>query len=661
VTNSELDDVLRGTDDATATSPGEGATARSQVEGGGVSASRRGAGLCRRWVWPALVVVLFCLPLFVGLGRTDFENDEAFHSLIVETMVKTGDWLTPGNAIQSPFLEKPPLKFWMVAAPIRLGLLPNNEFGMRFCDVIITTVAFLYVLAIGRRLSGSLCGLAAVMILFAHQPLLFDHGLRSNNMEAALLLSYCGGACHFLAWTAEAGPSRRRRHIFAMALYFVLGFMVKFVAVVFLPLVLGVVTLFSPEARSRLRSDWRAWLGAGALALALIAPWFLYQFHQFGTEVWRVIFGQQVMTRFTAYLDPNHLHPWHFYWSSILHELSMSGALTVAAAGLVLLLRQTVRYRSRDAGLILLWFALPLVLMSLMTSKLYHYAYPYLPPLALAGGYAAAVVVRLAWSLAGWSSGRLNGVLGQRLPAILRSRAVRLSFLAVAVAAIGVAIATHAAGGRLRLAAGDVVLLRNTSALRAWLIAVLMLVLAGRVGSALRVGFVAVVVVLLWPVSGYTQSLARLPVQRHPLRSIGQCLQAAATHARPGDVAPGIWVEAESLAHFHFYYLRGLGPWHERREGGSDPTVYMHLYVPSMRTPVLLSVARHEEFVRATRTREPELLERVARETGLDVATLKADADRAYTTVVRFPNQVLILPGPFSVCAVEYASGAGGR
>ena len=34
------------------------------------------------------------------------------------------------------FLEKPPLKFWIVAAPIRAGLLPHDEFGLRFWDAV---------------------------------------------------------------------------------------------------------------------------------------------------------------------------------------------------------------------------------------------------------------------------------------------------------------------------------------------------------------------------------------------------------------------------------------------------------------------------------------------------------------------------------------------
>jgi len=143
-----------------------------------------------RPLWLVLVVAAFCLPLFVGLDRTDVENDEGIYSYAVDGIVAHGDWMNPLSSPHTDevFLEKPPLKFWIVALPIRLGLLPDNEFGIRFWDALFGAVAFLYVFAIGRRLVSALCGAIAVMLLFSYGPLLFEHGLRGNNMEAPLFL-----------------------------------------------------------------------------------------------------------------------------------------------------------------------------------------------------------------------------------------------------------------------------------------------------------------------------------------------------------------------------------------------------------------------------------------------------------------------------------------
>ncbi|MBE3132335.1 MAG: glycosyltransferase family 39 protein, partial [Acidobacteria bacterium] len=189
--------------------------------------------------WLTLVVVMFCLPLFAGLGRSDLQNDEAIYSYAVDSILETGDWLNPRSSPNPDvvFLEKPPLKFWMVALPMRLGLLPHNEFGLRFWDAVFGSLAFLYVFAIGRRMAGPFCGFVAVLVLFSFHPLIFDHGLRANNMEAPLVLAYCGGVYHYLRWSELEGPRERRRHALAVGMWFFLGFMTKFVAAAFLPMI----------------------------------------------------------------------------------------------------------------------------------------------------------------------------------------------------------------------------------------------------------------------------------------------------------------------------------------------------------------------------------------------------------------------------------------
>ena len=137
---------------------------------------------------------------------------------------------------------------------------------MRAWDVIFGAVAFLYVFAIGRRLSGPLCGFIAVMVLFLYEPLLFKHGLRNNNMEAPLFLCYCGGVYHYLAWAS--GAAARRRHIFAVHAYFFLGFMTKFVAAFFLPVVLAAALVLDREALRRFRADFLVWTAGGLVSLA---------------------------------------------------------------------------------------------------------------------------------------------------------------------------------------------------------------------------------------------------------------------------------------------------------------------------------------------------------------------------------------------------------
>src|SRR5436190_13447571 len=51
-----------------------------------------------RWTLAAgaIAVVVACsVPLWMGLGAADLQNDEAIYSYAVDRMLDTGDWITP--------------------------------------------------------------------------------------------------------------------------------------------------------------------------------------------------------------------------------------------------------------------------------------------------------------------------------------------------------------------------------------------------------------------------------------------------------------------------------------------------------------------------------------------------------------------------------------
>ena len=356
--------------------------------------------------------VFFGLPLFFGLTSQDLGNDEAIYSYAIDRMLEGGSWLTPRSSPQTAlvfpgdpdtnavaFFEKPPLKFWIVALPIQLGLLPHDEFGLRFWDAVFGAVAFVYVFLIGRRLVDPLCGLAAVFLLFIDGSLLFSHGLRSNVMEAPLFLAYTGGIYHFLAWSESDHRSDRWRHIIAFAWWFTLGFMTKFVAAIFLPIVVGVTALCLPDWRRRLRADRWRWTAGALASTALILPWFAYQYSGSGAYFWNVIFGAHIYDRVRGTLHPDHTRPWSFYFSELHAHLTQVGALGWVVAGGALWLTRSVRRRWNGGVLIMVWFALPVGIISLSVAKLGWYMYPFLPPVALVGGYAVSRLVAVARGL----------------------------------------------------------------------------------------------------------------------------------------------------------------------------------------------------------------------------------------------------------------------
>lgn len=588
--------------------------------------------MSRRWL--ALVLILFCLPLFVGLRSLDLETDEAIYSFAVDKILEDGEWLQPKSSPSETavFLEKPPLKFWIVAAPIRAGLLPHDEFGLRFWDALFGALGFAYVFAIGCRLAGPVCGGIAVLALFVHAPLLFEHGLRTNSMEGPLFLAYCGGVYHFLQW-GGARETRRGRHAMAVGLYFVLGFLTKFVAAIFLPAVLGLGALLVPPVRQRLWHDRRRWLRVSGVALLLIAPWFIYAQIVFGSLVWHTMLAEHVYARFTTSLNPEHIHPWSFYLTSMWEGFVAAKLQWFAVGGVVTLVVQTVRRRWFDGAVVLIWAILPLLLISLGSSKLYHYAYPFLPPMALAIGYPFALAMMLLPGLlrrvlAAVEDG-MSRASSRWSAAVSRPSALSLSTVVIwLAAAIGIWTLLF---GQARLEIGRMVLFKSSGLVRPIVVILLAATLVRRSAS---IAALVVALSLAWwlPIPDYHEMLDRLTEQRHPLRDAAACIQRVERQEAPA-APPGLYVDTDSsMWHPIYYYFRRLQPW-TRQETPSPERLAARLRDPALIGPSLVQELRYRDYL----------------------AGPSGDLFRQGGTppMIGLFEYALLLPGPYRACSPE--------
>lgn len=537
----------------------------------------------------ALVLVAFCFPLFIGLGSTDLDNDEAIYSYAVESILTTGDWLGPRSSPSRDevFLEKPHLKLWIVAAPIRMGVLPLNEFGLRFWDALFGALSFVYVFLVGRRLRGPVCGAVAVLVLFAQEKLLFDHGFRSNNMDAALVLAYCGGVYHYLRWTSASSGRAEWIHAAATGGWFYLGFMSKFVAAIFLPAILGICAVAIPSHRRRLIDGWRRWMAVSAAVTAAIVPWFVYEHLRHGALFWKILLGEHVVTRFTTYVDPSHLQPWYFYVVQGYREFARSDSAIWVGLGLLLLIVDAVRRRTFDAWVVLAWAAVPLTAISFGSSKLYHYLYPFIPPFALAAGYGIAALVEGARRLTPGSRGPEGVRTGTQ-------RAVRIAAVAIMLLAVAMIVAT-AVSGTFQVHAGDRVLFRNSSLLRPAFVAVACAAAINLRVAAAGALALALAILVPTPIRAYEQNLQRLSSERHILRNLGRCIQGIDRSRAERGLPSGAYAPvSEGYLHQYFFYLRGTG-W--LRGEIDERLLYSALFVEGQERPVVMDPAAYSAFL----------------------------------------------------------------
>ena len=600
-----------------------------------------------RWtrIAGAIAVIVVCsLPLWVGLGTADLENDEAIYSYAVDRMVETGDWITPrAIPFDDPFLEKPPLKFWAVSGLMRLGVLPRTETGMRAVDALLGSIVFLYVYLLGLRLGGMACGFGAAAVLVTMAPVLFQHGLRSNNMEAATMAAYCGGVLHFTRWVEGS-----RRDALAVAGWFVVGFMTKFVAALFLPLVCVAALAWRSGGWTVWRSRWREWVAPTALAVAAIAPWFAWETLRTGRGLWRIMLAEHVYARFTTGLDPHHLQPWSFYVTRTWQELAAAGTSWLALAGIVALGRAAWRERPWLARLVLAWGVIPLVLISGGSSKLFHYAYPFLPAFALGAG----LVVSLAWRLVTSSpvvrvAERLPaGPLGSTMiPAALRTP-IRNLLAAGALACAGVAVATLVFGP-LEWRAEGARVFANSGVVRPLAVAILLAWLSGARALPALTG--VVVVASLLPLAAYGAGLRRASDEPHPLRAIRECAAGLPDAPR----GPVVFTAVRGLPHPYYYYLRHTGSWRWAR--ATSPAEVRHrAQDPRGRTLLILSQPQYEAAAAGWSALSPVAT------TGPAAAADPAPAGGPRIVPVSpYPGVVILLPGRYGDCADQVQATGG--
>lgn len=608
-------------------------------------------------LWLALVVVLFCLPLFVRLGEKDLNNDEAIYSYAVDSILETGDWLNPrlSPSPDTPFVEKPPLKFWLIALPMRLGLIPHSEFGFRFWDALLGSVAFLYVFALGRRMAGPLCGLSALFILCTFSPLWFVHGLRDNVMEAPLILAYCGGIFHFLAWAAAIDSRSRRVHAVAVGLFFVLGFMTKFVAVFFLPMILIATSLVVPAGLANIRRQWRLWGGVAALVVALIVPWFAYEAVHSGRLLWDVMVGQHVVRRLTGTLIAEHLQPWNFYISDLISWTRGSGLLWLAAGGALLITARSVRERSPEGISVLVWFALPLMLISAGTSKLVYYMYPFLPPFALAGGYFVCALLEPSRFPVDW----LITARGDRWAGLISPRALRFAFATLCVVSAAMAVSALIYGP-VEIRVGTVRIFRNQGIMRPAVFAIVFGFLVAR-GLTVARPALAIMLLMIVPFPLYRANLSSFGVEQHSLRPARDCVLAVRDgERRVGGATPPMLVALPPgyFNHAFYFYLRNAG--FEWIDPVSDATLSEALHRAGLQRPILLPFERYVDLVEA-RARVPALPPSPALSTwagampAVDDWFGRAQAIGAVDTGLATVH--LLLPGPYALCGNPPALG----
>jgi 4-amino-4-deoxy-L-arabinose transferase-like glycosyltransferase len=363
--------------------------------------------------------------LFAGLGRADlFNPDEPRESEMAREMFVTGDPVVP-RLDGEPFLEKPPLFYWLVVTAYRVAGGPS-EAAARVVPAIAGFLCLFVTCALARRLFGDGTALLAALILLTGFESFWLARRTLIDMPMTLAILVACDALHRVVtaerrtpagWLAAAGAA------LAAALLF------KGVVGAAIP---GLAVAGWLLWRLDLRPIWKRGLfAAGLLSIVPVGLWVRALHARLGDPaVHEFVFVNNVQ-RFTGGAAKGHDNPFWYYLPAIVIDFfpwSILLPFAIAAAVCVALRSAPWRPAAHEeeererAGLrdLLVWFLLPLFVLSIASTKRGLYLLPIYP--------AAAVLV--AWWLTRGRPGRVArraGILAVALPGLAATAALLAS------------------------------------------------------------------------------------------------------------------------------------------------------------------------------------------------------------------------------------------
>ncbi len=332
-------------------------------------------------LWPDLLFLtgLGGLAFFLGLGWPGLmDPDEGRYAEIAREMLILGDWLMPHlNFV--PYLEKPPLVYWLTAAGFRL--FGTGEWVARLPAAGSALAGVYLAYGLGRAWWGRREGLWGASVLATSGGFTVLGRLLTLDMTLTLFLNLAV-ALGYLAYAAD-----RRRLLWWAYTTLALAALTKGpMAPVLAGLIWGGFTLLDR------RRSLAFWLHPGGLLLfgGLTAPWFLLVSLQY-PEFPRFFWGEHHLARFTA----GAIHPEPFYY-----YLPVLAAFLFPWTWLLpWSLARVKPWAEPEGRFLLLWAGMVLVFFTLSRGKLAPYILPALLPLALILGRALA---------AGWPASGLR-------------------------------------------------------------------------------------------------------------------------------------------------------------------------------------------------------------------------------------------------------------
>jgi 4-amino-4-deoxy-L-arabinose transferase-like glycosyltransferase len=354
-----------------------------------------------------LLLLAALVLLSAGLGRSDlFNPDEPREAEMAREMLVSGDHTVP-HLNGEPFLEKPPLFYWGVVAAYRIFGGPG-EAASRLVPALAGLFTVLLTFRMARALIGERAALVAALVLLTGFEFFWiaRRSLLDMPLTLAVLL-----ACFGLHRVCTAPQGRTLGSLALGALGLAAALMLKGIVGAAIP---GLAVLSWLLLRRDVSPMWRRGLVPAVLfAFVPVGAWVIHLHRVLGeAAVHEFVVVNNVM-RFTGGASKGHDQPFWYYLPVLLTDLAPWSVVLPAA--LVVAIRsgfgRTAAVDGERAVLrdLLAWFLVPLVFLSIASTKRGLYLLPMYPAAAMLLAWWMCRSPRRAWLWLLWG---VTGALG---------------------------------------------------------------------------------------------------------------------------------------------------------------------------------------------------------------------------------------------------------
>ncbi len=325
----------------------------------------------------AVLIFAFVLGMLFQGSRGLYDRDETRYSECAREMLASGNFIVPQLDFK-PHLTKPPFTYWAIASGMKLFGI--NEWGARFPNALAFAFTVFLVCLIGKGLWDTQTGLrAGIIYMTTLVPFVASNIVTTDTI---LVLWEVAAVWAFVRGYKAPGPKQARRWFILMFVFWGIAFLTKGPAI--FP-VAGGLALFWFLFRDRFKAF--PLRPTGLILFVLVGfSWYWGIFRLYPDSVGLVLKEQLIGRLFSdcfhrnsAWYAPLYLYlpililgslPWVIWWPKIFRSAPSFRNW------------QAIR-RHPSAFLLFSWWAVPLVVFSLASSRLPLYILPLFAPMAL--------------------------------------------------------------------------------------------------------------------------------------------------------------------------------------------------------------------------------------------------------------------------------------